>query len=189
MNLADRSLSYILMPFIFSVMFRFFPSAKIHWSDVWPAGILTALLIVASRKLIGVYLEFSTASEVYGAAGSLVVLLIWVYMTGLVIFFGAAFSHAWADTFGSRSDFEKTDQPTDKSDSVSVEDPEAKSNSAGSVQSSCGGKVVSVDSGEAAGDSAGSVSQKTADQKTGGIAKPIVPKRRPAHTAESNKIT
>lgn len=104
LNLADRSLSYLLMPFIFSVMFWFFPSTKIKLRDVWPAGVLTALLVVASRYLIGFYLDFSTASEVYGAAGSLVVLLIWVYMTGLVIFYGAAFSHAWTDTFGSRSE-------------------------------------------------------------------------------------
>ncbi|MFT7633446.1 MAG: membrane protein [Mariniblastus sp.] len=104
-NLADRSLSYLLMPVIFSLVFWFFPATKIKWQDVWPAGILTSLLVGASRYLIGIYLEFSTTSEVYGVSGSLVVLLIWVYMTGLVVFLGASFSHAWADTFGSRSDF------------------------------------------------------------------------------------
>lgn len=104
LNLADRSLSFLLMPIIFSLMFWFFPATKIQWRDVWPAGILTACLIAASRYLIGIYLQFSTTSEVYGAMGSLVVLLIWVYMTGLVVFFGASFSHAWAETFGSRRD-------------------------------------------------------------------------------------
>lgn len=103
LSLADRSLSFLLMPLIFSLMFWFFPATKIHWNDVWPAGILTACLIAASRYLIGFYMEFSTTSEVYGAMGSLAVLLIWVYMTGLVVFFGASFSHAWAKTFGSRS--------------------------------------------------------------------------------------
>lgn len=119
LSLADRSLSYLLMPFIFSVMFWFFPSTKIKWRDVWPAGILTALLIVASRYLISFYLDFSTASEVYGAAGSLVVLLIWVYMTGLVIFYGASFSHAWAKTFGSRSDFRTSASSSDEDDNGS----------------------------------------------------------------------
>ena len=102
LNLADRSLSFLLMPFIFSMIFWFVPAAKIQWRDVWPAGVMTACLIAASRYLTDLYLQFSTTSEVYGAAGSLVVLLIWVYMTGLVVFFGASFSHAWSMTFGSR---------------------------------------------------------------------------------------
>ena len=89
LSLADRSLSFLLMPLIFSMMFWFFPATKVQWRDVWPAGILTACLIAASRYLIGFYLEFSTTSEVYGAMGSLAVLLIWVYVTGLVVFFGA----------------------------------------------------------------------------------------------------
>ncbi len=103
LNLADRSLTFLLMPFVFSMVFRFVPATRIQWRDVWLAGILTAMLIAASRYLIDYYLKISTASEVYGAAGSLVILLIWVYMTGLVVFFGASFSHAWAETFGSRS--------------------------------------------------------------------------------------
>ena len=107
LNLADRSLTFLLMPFIFSLVFWFFPATKIQWRDVWPAGILTAFLIGASRYLVGIYLEFSTTSEVYGVSGSLVVLLIWIYMLGLVVFFGASFSHAWADTFGSRSELAK----------------------------------------------------------------------------------
>lgn len=122
LSLADQSLSFLLMPLVFSMMFWFFPATKIHWNDVWPAGILTACLIAASRYLIGFYMEFSTTSEVYGAMGSLAVLLIWIYMTGLVVFFGASFSHAWAETFGSRSDFAfrpkdlSSDEPTNEPD-------------------------------------------------------------------------
>ncbi|MGI9497586.1 MAG: YihY/virulence factor BrkB family protein [Mariniblastus sp.] len=115
LSLFDRSLSYLLMPLVFTLMFWFFPATKIHWKDVWPAGILTAALIAGSRYLIGFYLKFSTTSEVYGAMGSLVVILIWVYITGLMVFFGASFSHAWADTFGSRSNFLKP-QTTDQSE-------------------------------------------------------------------------
>ena len=103
LNLADRSLSLLLMPFVLALIFWFFPATKITWRDVWPAGLLTALLIAASRYLIHFYLRVSSTSEVYGAAGSLVVLLIWIYITGLVVFFGASFSCAWAETFGSRS--------------------------------------------------------------------------------------
>jgi len=103
LNLVDRSLSFLLLPLIFSMIFWFFPSAKIQWGDVWPAGLLTAMIVAGSRYLIELYLRFSSTSEVYGAAGSLVVLLIWVYVTGMIVFYGAAFSHAWAMTFGSLS--------------------------------------------------------------------------------------
>ena len=75
---------------------------------MWPAGLLTAALVASSRYLIELYLRFSSTSEVYGAAGSLVVLLIWVYVTGMIVFYGAAFSHAWAVTFGSHAE---SDEP------------------------------------------------------------------------------
>ena len=103
LHLVDRSWSLLLMPFVLALMFWFFPAAKVKLLDMLPAGVLTALLIAASRYLIEFYLRFSSTSEVYGAAGSLVVLLIWIYITGLVVFFGASFSHAWTNTFGSRS--------------------------------------------------------------------------------------
>ena len=65
---------------------------------------LTAILFAGSRYLIMLYLEFSTANEVYGAAGSLVILLVWVYIMAMVVFYGAAFSHAFSVTYGSRSE-------------------------------------------------------------------------------------
>jgi membrane protein len=102
LNLADRSVSYLLMPFVISLIYWLIPSTKIEYRDVLPAAMLTAILISVSRYLIQLYLQFSKTSEVYGAAGSLVVLLVWVYMTGLVVFYGAAFCRAWAEIFGSR---------------------------------------------------------------------------------------
>ena len=107
--LADQSVSFLLMPVVFAMMFWFLPSTKVHWGDIWPAAVLTAAMIAASRYLITLYLKFSTTSEVYAASSSLVVLLIWVYMTGLVVFLGAAFSYAWAQVYGSRSEFAKPD--------------------------------------------------------------------------------
>lgn len=104
LQLIDQGVTFLLTPLILSLFFWLLPATKIKWSDVWVAGILTALLIFGSRYLVGLYLKMSSASEVYGAAGSLVVLLIWVYITGMVVFFGAAFSHAWAQVFGSRSE-------------------------------------------------------------------------------------
>ena len=120
LGLADRSLSFLLMPVVFAMLFWFLPSTRIQWRDIWPSAVLTAFLVAGSRYLIGFYLKFSTTSEIYAASSTLVVLLIWVYMTGLVVFFGASFSYAWAQVYGSRSEFaddyveDTPSQPTDQ---------------------------------------------------------------------------
>ena len=103
LNLADRGLAYLLMPVVFSIMFWFFPAAPVKWRDVWMAGVLTAILVAGSRYLVAAYLKFSSNSEVYGAAGSVVVLLIWIYIIGLCLFLGASFSHSYAHNFGSNA--------------------------------------------------------------------------------------
>ncbi len=146
LNLLDRSLSFLLMPFVFALMFWFFPATKITWRDVWPAGVLTALLISASRYLIDFYLRFSSTSEVYGAAGSLVVLLIWIYMTGLVVFFGASFSHAWSDTFGSRSDSNLSLEPASDSNRHPPDPSQIKNSETGDTDASGGTPISSSDS-------------------------------------------
>jgi membrane protein len=114
-HLVNRSISFLFLPIVLGLLFWLIPSISVKFQDVWVAAMLTALLLAASRYLIDAYLRFSSTSELYGSAGSLVVLLIWVYMTGLVIFYGASFSHAWANTFGSRRDW-----PTDHDQSPTV---------------------------------------------------------------------
>lgn len=101
LHFADRSVMYLLVPLVLSLLFWLVPMARIRWTDVLPAALLTSVLVNVSRNAIEMYLKFSTTSEVYGAAGSLVVMLIWVYINGLVLFYGAAFSRSWAETFGS----------------------------------------------------------------------------------------
>lgn len=103
LHFADRGLSFLLLPIVFSTLFWFVPSVKLKLWDVIPAGIVTSVLLAGNRYIIQLYLEFSSTSEVYGAAGSLVVLLIWIYMTSMVVFYGASLSHAWAIIYGSRT--------------------------------------------------------------------------------------
>ena len=102
LHIADRGVMYLLVPLVLSLLFWLVPMTKIRWTDVLLAALLTSVLINVSRNAIELYLKFSTTSEVYGAAGSLVVMLIWIYINGLVVFYGAAFSRSWAETFGSR---------------------------------------------------------------------------------------
>jgi len=101
-NLADRGVTFLLFPIMFSLLFWFIPATKVRMWDVIPAGILTSMMVMGSRYIIQLYLKFSSTSEVYGAAGSLVVMLIWIYIITMVLFYGASFSHAWSLTFGSR---------------------------------------------------------------------------------------
>lgn len=128
LGLADRSLSFLLMPVVFAMLFWFLPSTKIQWRDIWPAAVVTACLVAASRYLIGFYLKFSTTSEIYAASSTLVVLLIWVYMTGLVVFFGASLSYAWAQIYGSRSEF--ADKKADQSEALESEKEQPDTDSA-----------------------------------------------------------
>ncbi|MCH2180583.1 MAG: YihY/virulence factor BrkB family protein [Mariniblastus sp.] len=116
LHLADRGVMYLLVPFVLSLLFWLVPMTKIRWTDVVPAALLTSVLVNISRNAIEVYLKFSTTSEVYGAAGSLVVMLIWVYINGLVLFYGAAFSRSWAETFGSRRHQVNEELPGEESD-------------------------------------------------------------------------
>lgn len=100
--LAERGVTFLLIPILFMGINRGLPEAKMTWWDVLIPSFLTAMLLLASRTLIGLYLQFSSTSAVYGAAGSLVVLLVWVYMIGLIVFYGAALCRAFAEQFGSR---------------------------------------------------------------------------------------
>ena len=94
----------IVLSIIFAAIFKVLAEADNWWKDVWVGGIVTAMLFTLNKSILRIYLLYSTVMAVYGAAGSLVILLIWVYNTGLIIFFGAALSKACATHYGSISD-------------------------------------------------------------------------------------
>ena len=72
------------------------PDAEIGWRDVWLGGCITAVLFTMGKTAIGFYLGQASVGSAYGAAGSLFVLLVWVYYSALIMFFGAEFTHVWA---------------------------------------------------------------------------------------------
>jgi membrane protein len=82
-------------------MYRFLPDARIAWTDVWVGGVASALLFVIGKSVIGYYLGDSDPGSAYGAAGSLAVVLIWVYYTSMVVLFGAVVTRVWAERYGS----------------------------------------------------------------------------------------
>jgi len=92
--------SFLIIALLFAVMFRYLPDARISWRDVRAGAIGTALWFVLGRTLIGLYLGRSDPGSVYGAAGSLALVLIWVYYTSMVVLFGAEFTKLWAQRYG-----------------------------------------------------------------------------------------
>lgn len=87
---------------IFAMIFKFLPDVKIRWTDVWIGSLFTAVLFTIGRILLSIYLGNSATTSAYGAAGSLVVLLLWVYYSSQILFFGAEFTQVYARMYGSR---------------------------------------------------------------------------------------
>ena len=87
---------------MFSVIFKVLPDAKIRWRDVWAGAIATALLFMIGKFLISVYIAQADIGATYGAAGSLVILLLWVYYSSIILYFGGAFTKHYALKYGTR---------------------------------------------------------------------------------------
>lgn len=85
---------------LFAVIFKVLPDAKIAWKDVRWGAFFTALLFMLGRYVIGIYIETTSTSSAYGAAGSLIVILTWIYYTSAILYFGAEFTLAYANHFG-----------------------------------------------------------------------------------------
>jgi membrane protein len=90
-----------VVSFLFAAIFKFLPDAKVSWRDVAIGALMTAILFNAGKFLIGLYIGQSSATSIYGAAGSVVTLLLWVYYSGLIFFFGAELTQVYAARFGS----------------------------------------------------------------------------------------
>jgi membrane protein len=92
----EVAVSILVITFLFALLFRYVPDAAIHWRDVWLGGFVSAMLFTVGKVGIGYYIGRASVGSAYGAAGSLMVLLVWVYYSSLIVFFGAEFTHAWA---------------------------------------------------------------------------------------------
>lgn len=97
----DLVITLCVTAFIFAVIFKVLPDAKIRWKDVATGALVTALLFMLGKFAIGIYISKSQVGSTYGAAGSLVVLLLWVYYSSFILYFGAEFTKAWAIEYGA----------------------------------------------------------------------------------------
>jgi membrane protein len=96
LQVLNQVVSLAVITLLFAAMFKVLPDAKISWRSVWVGAAVTALLFAVGKFLIGFYLGKSNPGEAYGAAGSLAVLLLWVYYSSLIVLFGAEFTETWA---------------------------------------------------------------------------------------------
>lgn len=96
MEAINFSISFLVISFIFALILKFLPDAKIKWSDVRMGAIVTTILFILGKFLIRLYLNNSNFENTYGAAGSFVVILIWVYYSSVILLIGAEFTLAYA---------------------------------------------------------------------------------------------
>ena len=93
-------LSFVLITLLFAMIFKVLPDVKIAWRDVWIVAAVTAFLFTVGKFLIGFYLAKSSVASTYGAAGSLVIVLLWIYYSSQILFLGAEFTQVYASHYG-----------------------------------------------------------------------------------------
>jgi membrane protein len=99
---VDVGLSLVVVTVLFAAIFKVLPDARVAWRDVWVGALVTAVLFVAAKLLFGVFLSMSDPGSAFGAAGSLAVILVWVYFSAMILFLGAEFTQVQARRRGAR---------------------------------------------------------------------------------------
>lgn len=103
LHALNLSISFVTTAFLLALIYKLMPRARIAWRDVWLGALVTALMFEIGKFLIGLYLGKTSVASSFGAAGSLVVLLVWVYFTAQIFLLGAEFTWVYANEYGSRA--------------------------------------------------------------------------------------
>lgn len=102
LNAINVAITVVVIAILFGIMFKFLPDVKIAWKDVRSGAIFTALLFLLGKYLIGLYIQYFANSSAYGAAGSIILILLWIYYTAAILYIGAEFTQVYAEAIGSR---------------------------------------------------------------------------------------
>lgn len=100
--LIEKSLSFAILILVFALLYKTLPDAKIRWKDTWFGAFITTILFIIGKFLIGIYIGNSEMGTTYGAAGSFVIILIWVYYSSIIVLFGAEVTQTFTRLFGDR---------------------------------------------------------------------------------------
>ena len=97
---AELLISLAVITLLFALMFKILPDVRVRWRDIWRGAFVTAVLFSIGRLVIALYIKYSDVASVYGTAGSLVALLVWVYYSCAILFYGAEFTRALCERHG-----------------------------------------------------------------------------------------
>ena len=101
-SLATAVIAFVLIVALFAAIYKLLPATAIAWRDVLPGALFTGVLFTLGKLGIGFYLSHGGVSSAYGAAGSFIALILWVYYSSQIFFYGALITHEWSYTLGSR---------------------------------------------------------------------------------------
>lgn len=99
-KILDFCISLAVITLLFGAIFKFLPDAEIRWKDVWVGALMTAILFVVAKIGLGIYFGNSDPASTYGAAGSIILIMLWVTYAGLILLFGAEFTRMYAERYG-----------------------------------------------------------------------------------------
>jgi membrane protein len=102
LKFSDAAITFLTTSILFSLIFKILPDARIRWKDVIYGGAVTALFFTLGRIAIGFYLGRSNIASVYGAAGSIMIIMVWIYYSSIILYFGAEFTKVHAKLFGGK---------------------------------------------------------------------------------------
>ena len=115
---------FVVTFLVFALLYKYVPEVPIYWVDVWPGALATALLFSLGRLLIGWYLAHTSVATAYGAAGSIVLVLLYTYYSAQVFYLGAEFTQVYGRTYGTRRDeHQLIEQPIPASPQQTIQDP------------------------------------------------------------------
>ncbi len=116
----NATVSLVVVTLLFAMIYKILPDTYVAWRDVWLGALVTSLLFTVGKSAIGFYLGKASVASSYGAAGSVVILLLWVYCSAMILYFGAEFTHVYSMRHGSRREATHTPVP-DRRDGRNLE--------------------------------------------------------------------
>ncbi|ASU36502.1 ribonuclease BN [Mucilaginibacter xinganensis] len=132
LNLINLGITLVIISVLFGIIFKFLPDVKIRWKDVRSGAFFTSVLFMVGQSLITLYIQYTAKNSAYGAAGSILVILVWIYYTAAILYIGAEFTQVYAEAIGSHiepADYAVSVQQTEVLKEVAVlpaQNPELK---------------------------------------------------------------
>ncbi|MEO7213269.1 YihY/virulence factor BrkB family protein [Mucilaginibacter sp.] len=102
LKVVNLGITLLVISTLFAIIFKFLPDVKIKWKDVRSGAVFTAILFMIGQYIISLYIQYIAPGSAYGAAGSLIVILVWIYYTAAILYIGAEFTQVYAEAIGSR---------------------------------------------------------------------------------------